>query len=306
MSVSTLPGRTVVHGGAVDASPPGTADRESLRLTLSHVLLGLSGVVVWFLVYLLVLSGVQQGRAQSELYDQLRTDLAAGTAPTGAPIAPGRPIALLAIPDAGVDDLVVVEGTGSRELMDGPGHVPGTVLPGQQGVSVVAGRSLTFGAPFGRLSELRPGDPVTVTTAQGEFVYAVAAVRRSGDPVPAPLAAGGSRLTLRTSGHPDGGLASARPGAGLYVDAVLATGAVPASGVAPAQSGDHLMAVQVDAASLALLALALQLLILALGGLVWAWSRWSRTAAWIAGGPVVLAALWLVASQAAVFLPALV
>ena len=41
-------------------------------------------------------------------------------------------------------------------------------------------------------------------------------------------------------------------------------------------------------------------------GFVWSWTRWSRMAAWIAVGPAVVAALWLVSSIGARFLPALI
>jgi sortase A len=45
----------------------------------------------------------------------------------------------------------VVEGTASSDLLDGPGHLRSTVLPGQVGTSVVMGRAKTYGAPFGAI-----------------------------------------------------------------------------------------------------------------------------------------------------------
>ncbi|MFI5428657.1 hypothetical protein [Aeromicrobium sp. UC242_57] len=51
------------------------------------------------------------------------------------------------MPDLDISNLVVVEGTRNAELQDGVGHETGTVLPGQQGVSTVVGKSFTFGAP---------------------------------------------------------------------------------------------------------------------------------------------------------------
>ena len=57
--------------------------------------------------------------------------------------------------------------------------------------------------------------------------------------------------------------------------------------------------------TLAELALALLLLTATLAGFVAAWSRWSRRAAWIAGAPAVVAALWLTSSIGARLLPAL-
>ena len=299
--------QTVLHGGPVDASPPAGRDQEKLRFGISQVLLSLSMLLVWVLVYLFLLSGLEQGHAQSSLYGRLRTELAEGTAPSGAPIAPGSPVALLSIPQIGVDGLVVVEGSRPSQLQDGPGHVLGTVLPGQEGVSNVAGRSLSFGAPFRRLAELRPGADVTVTTGQGRFVYDVVGVRRRGDPVPEPVADGGGRLTLITAARGSGG-GALQASQQVFVDAVLSEGAAPAGAVAAADSKSalHLMSAGTDVTTLALLALSLQLLVLALVGFAWAWSRWSRPAAWIAVAPCVLATLWLVSSIGSRLLPGLV
>jgi sortase A len=297
--------QTVLHSGEVDDSPPAGIDQEKLRFTFSQLFFSASVLLVWGLVYLLFLSGLEQGHVQEELYSRLRSEVAEGTAPVAAPIAPDSPVALLSIPQVGVDNLVVVEGSRPTQLQDGPGHVLGSVLPGQVGVSVVAGRSLSFGAPFGRISELRRGARLRVTTGQGTFVYAVTGVRRPGDPRPAPLADGAARLTLLTAarGSGTGGLQATQT---VYVDAELAQGAAPAGAVAAVDDAARPMEIGTDTTTLALLALGLQLLVLALVGFAWAWSRWSRSAAWIAGGPCVLAALWLVSSIGSRLLPGLV
>jgi len=306
MSIQARPGApTVLHQGAVDASPPpGGTDKEPVRIGSSQVLLAVAVLIGWFLVYLFVLSGIEQGHAQSALYHQLRTELAEGTAPTGAPIEAGSPVALLSIPDAGVDDVVVVEGSRSAQLQDGPGHVLGSVLPGQQGVSVLAGKSLSFGAPFADVAGLSYGAPIVVTTGQGVFAYEVVSVRTKGDPVPAAPPADGSRLTLITSAR-GGGLGGLQASETLYVDATLTDGAVAPGPVATRDPGAELMSVGADTSTLALLALALQVLVLTLVGFFWAWISWSKGAAWIAGGPCVLAAVWLVSSIGSRLLPAL-
>ena len=297
--------QTVLHTGTVDSSPPAGRDQETVRVGMSQVLLSTSLLVTWVLVYLFFLSGLEQGHAQSSLYSRFRTQVAEGTAPSGAPIAPGSPVALLSVPEAGVKDQVVVEGSRSAQLQDGPGHVLGSVLPGQQGVSVIAGRSLSFGAPFSDIADLRAGANVTVTTGQGIFVYQVLGARTKGDPVPAAVEAGTGRLTLVTAarGQGAGGLQASQT---VYVDAVLAEGAAPAGPVAAVDSGAKLMSAELDTTTLALLALGLQLLVLALVGFAYAWSRWSKAAAWIACGPCVLAALWLVSSIGSRLLPGLI
>lgn len=292
---------TVLHHGAIDASPPpGGGDRERTRVGISQVLLATSLVVTFVLAYLFVLSGLEQGRAQSDLYSRLRSELAEGTAPLGAPIDPGAPVALLDAPQVGIEDVVVVEGTRSAQLQDGPGHVLGSVLPGQQGVSMVAGRSVSFGGTFARISELGVGSAVTVTTAQGVFTYEVSAVRREGDPLPPAPATGASRLTLLTADR--GGI---RAGAWVFVDAELEEGAAPAGQVA-VKDTVSMMSAHLAGPTLALLALSLQLLLAAFAAFAWAWVRWSRGAAWAAGAPCVLAALWLCCSVGTRLLPALV
>ena len=109
--------QTVLHRGAVDASPPAGRDQEKVRVGISQVLLSLSMLLVWVLVYLFLLSGLEQGHAQNSLYGRLRTELAEGTAPSGAPIAPGSPVAVLSMPQIGVTGLVVVEGSRAAQLL---------------------------------------------------------------------------------------------------------------------------------------------------------------------------------------------
>ena len=55
----------------------------------------------------------------------------------------------------------------------GPGHWPGTAMPGELGNVVIAGHRTTYSKPFNRLDALQPGDPVVMTTADGRFTYQV-------------------------------------------------------------------------------------------------------------------------------------
>ena len=119
----------------VDASPPPAGRRRRSRpdRRLAGAAARCRCCSPGSLLYLFVLSGLEQGHAQSALYERLRTELAEGTAPTGAPIAAGSPVALLSIPDAGVDGpRSSSRAAGPAQLQDGPGHVLGSVLPGQQ------------------------------------------------------------------------------------------------------------------------------------------------------------------------------
>ncbi len=92
------------------------------------------------------------------------------TATTVVPVAPGDALALLQIPSIDVKTYVV-QGVEPGDLKHGPGHYPDTPWPGQLGNSAIAGHRTTYGQPFYRLDEVKPGEEIIVTTIQGRFVY---------------------------------------------------------------------------------------------------------------------------------------
>jgi sortase A len=85
----------------------------------------------------------------------------------------GAPVGFLSIPRIGMSDDVIVEGVGTDQLRQGPGHYPGTPLPGQPGNVAIAGHRTTYAAPFYNLNELQAGDPITIQTVLGTFHYVV-------------------------------------------------------------------------------------------------------------------------------------
>ncbi len=85
---------------------------------------------------------------------------------------PGEPLGRVRMPTIGVST-VFVEGTGTEELRSGPGHYPGTPLPGARGTVAIAGHRTTYGAPFRKLDRLRRGHRVEVETSYGRFAYTV-------------------------------------------------------------------------------------------------------------------------------------
>jgi sortase A len=263
----------------------------------------LAGVVmVWTVTYLLFISALQQSRDQDRLYAELREQLAQMTAPMGGLIDPGSPVALLQIPSIGLVDAVVVEGTSSGDLRSGPGHRRDTVLPGQAGVSVIDGRGAAFGAPFGDLGELRAGSSISVTTGQGSFRFTVLGLRRAGDPLPAPMAAGQGRLTLVTS-EGSGWRTGWAPSGVLYADAQLEGTAVPAPAGHPGGIPAAEKAMQGDPGALVTLVLWLQLLGVVGVAAMWIRVHWGNAQAWLIGAPVVLAVTWGCTNTAVQLLP---
>jgi sortase A len=85
----------------------------------------------------------------------------------------GDPAGLISIPKIGVRNKSYVEGVSKADLRKGPGHYPGTPLPGQAGNASIAGHRTTYGAPFNRIDELVPGDQIEIYTLQGKFIYEV-------------------------------------------------------------------------------------------------------------------------------------
>jgi sortase A len=84
----------------------------------------------------------------------------------------GDPVARLEIPRLSLSQIVVM-GVRTSELKTGPGHFPDTPLPGQVGNAAIAGHRTSYGAPFGDLDRLDPGDELVLTTPVGSFRYLV-------------------------------------------------------------------------------------------------------------------------------------
>jgi len=77
----------------------------------------------------------------------------------------------LLIPKLGRFDFV--QGTDTVSLEKGPGHYPGTALPGLGRTVAIAGHRTTWLAPFRHLDALRPGDWIVVEMPYGRFTYIV-------------------------------------------------------------------------------------------------------------------------------------
>lgn len=147
--------------------------RRTLARTSGEVLLTVGAVVLLFAAYQLWGTGLETARAQDRLADDVRH---AWSQPSSASLppspAPSQGFARLHVPSLpGVEPWIVVEGVGVEDLKQGPGHMPGTALPGQLGNVVLSGHRTTYGAPFNRWDELRAGDEVVLETREAWFTY---------------------------------------------------------------------------------------------------------------------------------------
>jgi sortase A len=275
----------------------------------------LAVVILGFVGYLYFLSGVQEARAQTNLYARLQGELAQAVAPTGPVIpghpaspaslaaVPGDPVAVLDIPSIGISNLVIVEGTSPENLTVGPGHLRDTPLPGQAGVSVVFGRRATFGAPFGNLPLLKKGAVITTITSQGEARYQVIAVSDSSNPV--PFSQLPNQLLLVTA---DSKIAPAHyiEVEAKFVDAVVADTSqstpFPESGYFPQVSAAEAALGRDSYALIPAMAWAIALAAAALFGSYLA-AKWARWPAWIVTIPVLAAIIWNLYEALSALLP---
>lgn len=93
-------------------------------------------------------------------------------APAQGVVEPKTKLGTIEIPKIGVSR-TLYEGITLETLNAGPGHWPGTAMPGQFGNAVIGGHRTSHGKPFRNIDQLVPGDEVILTTADGRFVYHV-------------------------------------------------------------------------------------------------------------------------------------
>lgn len=207
--------------------PPRDAVLRLLVRTFSEVCLTAGSLIVLFVAYVLLWTGVKADQAMDGEMARMRDAWAAAPAaapqpapePSAAPSAtaapepagypPGRAFAEMYVPRFGRDwNKPVLEGTGTELLKKGLGHYAGTARLGGSGNFAVAGHRRTYGDPFKDIPKLRPGDPVILKDATGWYTYTVRAEPLRTlpteigvvDPVPSrsPFTGPGKYLTLTT------------------------------------------------------------------------------------------------------------
>src|SRR5919109_4670559 len=92
---------------------------------------------------------------------------------SAAPIAPGVPVAHLVIPKIGLDE-IVLEGVDGESLNAGPGHLPGSAYPGENGNAIISAHRDRH---FARLGEVDVGDTVFTEAGTHETKWVIISKR---------------------------------------------------------------------------------------------------------------------------------
>jgi sortase A len=102
------------------------------------------------------------------------TPLPQPAAPPTDPYAavPVRQIGVIVIPAIGLVH-PIYDGIWLTVIDHGPGHWPGTAMPGELGNAVFPGHRVTHTHPFLDLDRLRPGDAIVFEMPYGTYTYAV-------------------------------------------------------------------------------------------------------------------------------------
>ena len=115
-----------------------------------------------------IASAQKQEKVQSRLEEQWVNPRAARA------VELGNAFSKMYIPAFGQDyQFAILEGVQEQQLLAGPGHYPGTQLPGQPGNFAVAGHRVGKGAPFNDLGALRTCDAIVVETQSQWVTYRV-------------------------------------------------------------------------------------------------------------------------------------
>jgi sortase A len=171
--------------------------------TVSELCITVGTVIVLFVVYVMLWTGVKADTVMDDQIDRLRerwaqgavrpTAAAPGSAagreegrgegqeqgtrpspPKPAPYTADEPFAIMYIPRLGFTwNKPVLEGTATGTLKKGLGHYANTAQLGQKGNFSVAGHRRTYGDPFKDFPKLRPGDAVVLTDGTTWFTYRI-------------------------------------------------------------------------------------------------------------------------------------
>ena len=138
------------------------------RRPLSLVLLMTGAGLLGYVGYAYWETARSQARLEMEWARQAGS-VSAAAASSQPAVSPQQLLTRVLIPKIKLD-AIVVEGTSSRQLSEGPGHLGQTAMPGEPGNAVITAHRDTF---FRHIYELDKGDEITVLRNGQTFRFAV-------------------------------------------------------------------------------------------------------------------------------------
>ena len=144
--------------------------RMQALLRWSQRLLYISGILaLGYVGFTLLDAGLYEASARRTLESQIKAEKQPHEIQPRPAIKPGDLLGRLDIPRLGLS-VAVLQGTRSRMLRLGTGHIEGTPLPGEAGNSGIAGHRDTF---FRGLKDIRKNDEIQFQAATALIRYEV-------------------------------------------------------------------------------------------------------------------------------------
>ena len=155
----------------ITISRPSPVPEQTRRWLLwdPRLLMAAGIVTLGYVGFTLLEAMLYQASAKASLETQIQMASAHPASEVQQPLKVGDVLGRLDIPRLGIS-VAVLQGTSSRALRLGAGHMEGTPLPGKPGNSGIAGHRDTF---FRELRNVRDLDEIQLQTATGLLRYQV-------------------------------------------------------------------------------------------------------------------------------------
>lgn len=165
------------HSSALGANPlalrgaPGRGGQDRRAPRIFGLVLVTAGLIILTVIGVQLLRGaIARERARAE-WTKLMTAASISSIPSlnMTRVNAGAPVTRVIIPSIRLDE-VVVEGLSDKDLWAGPGHMPGTVFPGENGNSVISAHRDRH---FHRLDDVRVGEMIETQTPSMSVMWRV-------------------------------------------------------------------------------------------------------------------------------------
>ncbi len=148
--------------------PPPTGTQWVLRVS-QYLFFGVGILALGYFGFTLLDARVYQANAERSLARQIHLQQEHKVSYSKPALKEGDVLGRIEIPRLGMS-IAVLQGTSSRILRLGAGHIEGTALPGEPGNTGIAGHRDTF---FRALKGIRQNDDIQLQTPTGLFRYKV-------------------------------------------------------------------------------------------------------------------------------------